>query len=112
MHELPRAPEGVAGGLAPSAIPGLEEVRALVQRVVAYDPRADVAMLERAGRVAAEAHATQKRENGDPYFTHPLAVAGILADYRLDGATIATALLHDVAEYTSVGLKEIERQFG
>ena len=52
------------------------------------------------------------RENGDPYITHPLAVAGILAGHRLDAATIATALLHDVAEDTAVGLKEIGRRFG
>ncbi|WP_256476528.1 RelA/SpoT family protein [Siccirubricoccus soli] len=110
---VPLAPEGVAAGVAaPVSPPGLAEVAALVQRVAAYDPRADLSLLERAGRVAAEAHATQQRENGDPYITHPLAVAGILADYRLDSATIATALLHDVAEDTAVGLKEIERQFG
>ena len=85
---------------------------ALARRVAGYDPRADVALIERAGQVAAEAHATQKRDNGDPYITHPIAVANILADYRLDSATIATALLHDVAEDTAFGLKEIERRFG
>ncbi|WP_408021713.1 RelA/SpoT family protein [Siccirubricoccus phaeus] len=109
---VPLAPEGVAAGVAAAAPPGLAEAAALVQRVAAYDPKADLALLERAGRVAAEAHATQQRDNGDPYITHPLAVAGILADYRLDSASIATALLHDVAEDTAVGLKEIERQFG
>nr|WP_235907772.1 bifunctional (p)ppGpp synthetase/guanosine-3',5'-bis(diphosphate) 3'-pyrophosphohydrolase [Siccirubricoccus phaeus] len=102
----------MAAGVAAAAPPGLAEAAALVQRVAAYDPKADLALLERAGRVAAEAHATQQRDNGDPYITHPLAVAGILADYRLDSASIATALLHDVAEDTAVGLKEIERQFG
>jgi guanosine-3',5'-bis(diphosphate) 3'-pyrophosphohydrolase len=108
-----RAPEGPASAVAtPSAPPGLDEALALAHRVAAYDPRTDVAWLERAGKLAAEAHANQKRENGEPYITHPLAVAGILADYRLDGATIATALLHDVAEDTAVGLKEIERLFG
>ena len=81
-------------------------------RVAAYDPRADAALIERAGQVAAEAHAGQKRDNGDPYITHPLAVAEILADYRLDSASIATALLHDVAEDTKIGLQEIERRFG
>jgi len=108
-----RAPEGAVAVAAPApAIPGLAEAEALARRVAAYDPRADIAFLERAGRLAAEAHASQTRENGDPYITHPLAVAGILADYKLDSATIATALLHDVAEDTTVGLKEIERRFG
>nr|WP_240756707.1 bifunctional (p)ppGpp synthetase/guanosine-3',5'-bis(diphosphate) 3'-pyrophosphohydrolase [Roseicella aquatilis] len=96
----------------PAGIPGIEEAVALARRVAGYDPRADLAMIEAAGRIAAEAHATQRRENGDPYITHPIAVANILADYRLDSATIATALLHDVAEDTSTGLKEIERRFG
>jgi GTP pyrophosphokinase len=113
---VPRAPEGAVTGLAeaPAAepVPGLEEALALARRVAGYDPRADVALIERAGQTAAEAHATQWRENGDPYITHPIAVANILADYRLDSATIATALLHDVAEDTAFGLKEIERRFG
>ncbi|GGC44976.1 GTP pyrophosphokinase [Siccirubricoccus deserti] len=111
---VPRAPEGVAAGLAPPPVPGIAEAGALAQRVRAYDPRVDIALIERAGIFAAEAHASigQTRENGEPYITHPLAVAGILADYRLDSATIITALLHDVAEDTAVGLKEIERQFG
>ncbi|MBK1660515.1 bifunctional (p)ppGpp synthetase/guanosine-3',5'-bis(diphosphate) 3'-pyrophosphohydrolase [Paracraurococcus ruber] len=103
-------PAGLAS--TPLPVPGLEDALALARRVAAYDPKADIALLERAGQTAAEAHATQKRENGDPYITHPIAVANILADYRLDGATIATALLHDVAEDTSFGLKEIEKRFG
>ncbi|WP_369796792.1 bifunctional (p)ppGpp synthetase/guanosine-3',5'-bis(diphosphate) 3'-pyrophosphohydrolase [Belnapia sp. F-4-1] len=113
---VPRAPEGPATGTAPVANPALPpgygEAAALAERVLAYDPRADIGLITRAGQVAAEAHAAQKRENGEPYIIHPLAVAGILADYRLDSATIATALLHDVAEDTAVGLKEIERRFG
>ena len=62
--------------------------------------------------LAEKAHRTQRRENGDPYFTHPVAVAGILADYRLDVASIATALLHDVVEDTPTKLQEIETRFG
>ncbi len=108
---VPRAPEGPALGSTPLP-PGYAEASILAERVAAYDPRADVGLITRAGQLAAEAHATQQRENGEAYITHPLAVAGILADYRLDSATIATALLHDVAEDTAVGLKEIERQFG
>jgi len=103
-----RAPDGFARGtLGP-----LEHVASLADRVAGYDPKADVALITRAGALATEAHATQRRENGDPYITHPLAVAEILVGYRLDAATIATALLHDVAEDTATGLKEIERGFG
>ncbi|MDO9712978.1 RelA/SpoT family protein [Paracraurococcus lichenis] len=100
--------------MAPAAPPppGLEDALAVARRVAGYDPKADIALLERAAQTAAEAHATQTRDNGDPYITHPVAVANILADYRLDAATIATALLHDVAEDTALGLKEIEKRFG
>ena len=69
-------------------------------------------MLDNAYALAEAAHASQTRENGDPYITHPLAVAEILAGYRLDTASIATALLHDVIEDTPVTLEEIERRFG
>lgn len=69
-------------------------------------------MLDSAYAVAEAAHSSQTRENGDPYITHPLAVAAILAGYRLDTASIATALLHDVIEDTPVTLGEIERRFG
>jgi GTP pyrophosphokinase len=86
-------------------------VAALVARLRSYDPRADVGLIERAYEVAVVAHGTQKRDNGDPYITHPLAVAEILAGYRLDAASIATALLHDTIEDTSVTLRVIERQF-
>ena len=113
MTGAARAPEATVATLTPVAPPpGIEEVRALASRVAAYDPRADATLIERAGELAAEAHAAQQRENGDPYITHPIAVAEILAGYRLDAASIATALLHDVVEDTSVGLKEIERRFG
>nr|WP_307140194.1 bifunctional (p)ppGpp synthetase/guanosine-3',5'-bis(diphosphate) 3'-pyrophosphohydrolase [Pseudoroseomonas cervicalis] len=84
----------------------------MARRVAAYDPRADMALIEAAYNLAATAHASQSRENGDPYITHPLAVAGILAGYRLDTATIATALLHDVVEDTSYSLGELEKRFG
>ncbi len=84
----------------------------LTTKVRAYDPRADVGMLNAAFALADEAHATQTRENGDAYITHPLAVADILAGYRLDSASIATALLHDVIEDTRYTLADIERRFG
>ncbi len=112
---VPRAPEGGARAAStPEAtiIHGLDEIPALVAAVAAYDPKADLGLVERAGRFACEAHRNDKRDNGDPYIIHPIAVAHILAGYRLDAASIATALLHDVVEDTGCGLPEIEQRFG
>jgi GTP pyrophosphokinase len=88
------------------------ETCALTRQVLAYDPKADTRLIDAAFALATEAHVTQRRDNGDPYITHPLAVAGILADYHLDVASIATALLHDVVEDTAHKLSEIETRFG
>jgi len=84
----------------------------LIERVKAYDPTADEAILNRAYVYAMRAHGSQKRASGDPYFAHPIEVAGILTDYRMDTATIVTALLHDVIEDTEVTREEVERLFG
>src|SRR5215472_1371976 len=84
----------------------------LVERVRAYDPDADEAILNRAYVFAMQAHGTQKRASGDPYFSHPLEVAGILTDLKLDTPTIATALLHDTVEDTSATIEDIEENFG
>ena len=84
----------------------------LTEKVHAYDPKADTSLIDAAYVLAMKAHGTQKRDNGDPYITHPLAVADILAGYRLDIASIVTALLHDVVEDTSVTMAEIEKRFG
>jgi len=84
----------------------------LVERVKAYDPNADEDVLNRAYVFALKAHGSQKRASGDPYFSHPLEVAGILTSMRLDVASIVTALLHDVIEDTEVTLAEIEKAFG
>jgi GTP pyrophosphokinase len=105
-----RAPEGLPAG-APAAPPDTTG-EDLGRSVAAYEPRADTGAIEQAYLVAKAAHAGQLRENGDPYITHPVAVARILAQYRLDSASIVTALLHDVAEDTKVGLADIERRFG
>ena len=101
-----RAPDGLRSDTATN--PGAE----LARQVLAYDPRADGGLIEAAYALAAEAHAPQKREDGQPYIVHPLAVAGILADYRLDAATVATALLHDTVEDAGVTLAELEKRFG
>lgn len=84
----------------------------LVEAVKTYDPDADEDLLNRAYVFAMKVHGTQKRTSGDPYFTHPLEVAGILVKMRLDVATIATALLHDTVEDTIATIEEIEKMFG
>src|ERR671916_124010 len=84
----------------------------LVERVKAYDPDADEDLLNRAYVFAMRAHGSQLRASGDPYFSHPVEVAGILTGYRLDSASIATALLHDTVEDTGATLEDIERLFG
>ncbi|MCR4377395.1 MAG: bifunctional (p)ppGpp synthetase/guanosine-3',5'-bis(diphosphate) 3'-pyrophosphohydrolase [Rhodospirillales bacterium] len=84
----------------------------LVERIKSYDPQADEDLINRGYVFAMKAHGSQTRASGDPYFSHPLEVAGILTGYRLDAATIVTALLHDVVEDTSATLEDIERLFG
>ncbi|MCD2325184.1 bifunctional (p)ppGpp synthetase/guanosine-3',5'-bis(diphosphate) 3'-pyrophosphohydrolase [Sphingomonas sp. IC-56] len=84
----------------------------LVDRVLSYDPDADEALLNRAYVFSVNAHGTQKRANGDPYFSHPIEVAGILTDLHLDDETIATAILHDTIEDTVATPEEVERLFG
>lgn len=84
----------------------------LIERVKNYDPGADEALINRAYVFSVNAHGTQKRASGDPYFSHPIEVAGILTDLRLDDETIATAILHDTIEDTVATQEEIERLFG
>ncbi|NEX92921.1 bifunctional (p)ppGpp synthetase/guanosine-3',5'-bis(diphosphate) 3'-pyrophosphohydrolase [Caulobacter sp. 17J65-9] len=84
----------------------------LIERVRSYDPTADEALLNRAYVYAMKMHGSQLRASGDPYFAHPIEVAGILTDYRLDTAAIVTALLHDVIEDTSASRDDIAEMFG
>lgn len=84
----------------------------LVESVKKYDPQADEDLLNRAYVFSMKAHGQQKRASGDPYFTHPLEVAGILTKLKLDTATIVTALLHDTVEDTLATIEEIEEIFG
>ncbi|MBV9554001.1 MAG: bifunctional (p)ppGpp synthetase/guanosine-3',5'-bis(diphosphate) 3'-pyrophosphohydrolase [Alphaproteobacteria bacterium] len=84
----------------------------LVELVKAYDPRADEAVLNRAYVYSMKAHGAQLRESGDPYFSHPVEVAGLLARMKLDTASIVTGLLHDTVEDTVATLDDIERLFG
>src|SRR5437667_6575764 len=84
----------------------------LVERVLSYDPKADETLLNRAYVYAMQKHGSQKRASGDPYFSHPLEVAAILTDLKLDDSSIATALLHDTIEDTGTTRAEIEQLFG
>jgi len=84
----------------------------LVERVRSYDPGTDEDALNRAYVYAMKVHGSQKRESGDPYFSHPIEVAGILTDLKLDDNSIITALLHDVVEDTETTLDDVERMFG
>ena len=84
----------------------------LVEKVLSYNPKTDEALLNRAYVYDMKAHGQQKRASGDPYFTHPLAVASILTGLKLDDETIAAALLHDTIEDTQATKDEIERLFG
>src|SRR5688500_14430493 len=84
----------------------------LIERVRAYNPNTDEALLNRAYVYAMKAHGEQRRASGDPYFSHPLEVAAILTDLKLDDATIAAALLHDVIEDTDATRSEIDHLFG
>jgi GTP pyrophosphokinase len=84
----------------------------LVERVLSYEPEADEAMLNRAYVYTVQKHGTQKRASGDPYFSHPVEVAGLMTELKLDQETIITALLHDTVEDTLATPEEIEKLFG
>jgi RelA/SpoT family (p)ppGpp synthetase len=84
----------------------------LVERVRSYNPDTDEDLLNRAYVYAMKAHGEQTRASGDPYFSHPLEVAAILTDLKLDDATIVAALLHDTIEDTEATRAEIDHVFG
>ena len=84
----------------------------LVERVKSYDPDADEDLLNRAYVFSMKAHGAQLRASGDPYFSHPIEVAGILTDLHLDDETIATGILHDTVEDTVATPEQIEKLFG
>ncbi|MCC7175900.1 MAG: bifunctional (p)ppGpp synthetase/guanosine-3',5'-bis(diphosphate) 3'-pyrophosphohydrolase [Bryobacterales bacterium] len=101
------------GDEAPLPRPDLEGAfRALADRVRLVRPKEDLAPLESAYRFAAERHTGQFRLSGEPYISHPLAVAGILAEMNMDVVSLQTALLHDLLEDTDTRLEEIEKRFG
>src|ERR1700710_1910107 len=105
----------------PAAVPAPAPVRGrrrlmrqadLVERVLAYDPEADEDLLNKAYVYAMRAHGKQFRASGDPYFAHPLEVAAILTDLKLDVATIVTTLLNDTIEDTLATYDDVKANFG
>ena len=84
----------------------------LLEKVKSYDPNVEEKLLNKAYVFSMRAHGSQTRASGDPFFSHPLEVAGILADHKFDSRTIITALLHDVVEDTTYSLEDIKKSFG
>ncbi|MDI6792527.1 MAG: bifunctional (p)ppGpp synthetase/guanosine-3',5'-bis(diphosphate) 3'-pyrophosphohydrolase [bacterium] len=88
------------------------DIEKVIEQVKSYNPETDFELIRKAHRVAAEAHEGQERLSGGPFISHPLWVAYILAELKLDAVTIAAGLLHDVVEDTSVDSDKIKKQFG
>ncbi|MEO6205937.1 MAG: bifunctional (p)ppGpp synthetase/guanosine-3',5'-bis(diphosphate) 3'-pyrophosphohydrolase [Mycobacteriales bacterium] len=94
----------------PGALPAVLEP--LVRTIRGNDPKADLKVVQRAYETAEAAHGDQVRKSGDPYITHPLAVATILAELGMDTTTLVAALLHDTVEDTPYTIEEVETDFG
>ena len=84
----------------------------IVSEVAGYDPNADLALVRRAYEFASQAHAGQTRKSGDPYVTHPISVARIIAELKLDVSSICAGLLHDCVEDTSATVEQLSETFG
>ncbi len=106
----PASDERLAGTSLPPDLTGL--LTPVVEAFLRRHPGDDTSVILRAAETAAVAHAGQLRRSGEPYITHPIAVAGIVADLGLDAQTVAAALLHDAVEDTGVTTEVIERDFG
>lgn len=90
----------------------MDKKQELIDKLKAYDPSFDEDLLGRAFDFSMKAHESQIRASGDPYFSHPLQVANILADLKLDSHSIITALLHDTVEDTLETIETIRKKFG
>lgn len=116
--DIPKAPSPgsfVRSGLAWFASRGrstVPEIEPLIRALKAHHPRADTATVERAYRTAEKYHAGQWRKSGEPFVTHPVAVATILAEIGMTPPTLVAALLHDTVEDTDYTLEELEADFG
>lgn len=90
----------------------MKTINNLIEKVLSYNQKADIELIKKAYIFSREAHCSQKRVEGSPYIYHPLAVAEILADMKLDTATIAAGLLHDTIEDTGTSTDDIKEMFG
>jgi GTP pyrophosphokinase len=108
----PRLPRRLAARRPGSSRPSHPELEPLVRTVRKFHPKADVKVLERAYETAAYLHRSQRRRSGDPYITHPLAVATILAELGMSTPTLSAALLHDTVEDTEYSLEQLRADFG
>jgi GTP pyrophosphokinase len=88
------------------------ELSALIEAIPKYQPGADLEVLARAYRFSATSHAGQQRASGEPYLSHPVEVAGLLVDFKMDVTTVTAGLLHDVLEDTQATKADLEREFG
>ena len=90
----------------------MHQLDQILSEVAGYHPSADVGLIRRAYQFAAQAHDGQTRKSGDPYVTHPLAVAQVIAELKLDVASVCAGLLHDCVEDTSATVEQLGEQFG
>jgi len=88
------------------------QLRTLIEEIPKYQPGADLALLERAYRFSEASHQGQQRASGEPYLSHPLEVANLLVDFKMDVTTVTAGLLHDVLEDTAATKGDLEREFG
>ena len=93
-------------------MPPPADVRSIISKVRAYHPEANVGLINDAYAFSERVHEGQKRRSGEPYFVHPVGVAGIITDMKLDVPSVVTSLLHDTVEDTLTTLDQIERHFG
>jgi len=90
----------------------LTQLQTLIEEIPKYQPAADLALLERAYRFSELSHEGQQRASGEPYLSHPLEVAGLLVNFKMDVTTVTAGLLHDVLEDTKTTKVDLQREFG
>src|SRR5438874_4103619 len=99
-------------GGQPEEEQGLTQLQTLIEEIPKYLPGADLELLTRAYRFSEHSHQGQQRASGEPYLSHPLEVAGLLVNFKMDVTTVTAGLLHDVLEDTDATKDDLEREFG